>query len=78
MIFKPDIMKTNKIFLIGFLLSLFILLNKQAFAGTGGPNDGQVMLLVIVAALSSVFGILYFSPLLVHWIKDLWKRFHHC
>jgi hypothetical protein len=71
-------MKTNKIFLFGFLLSFFILLDQHAFAGTGGPNDGQVMVLVILAVLSAIFGILYFFPRLVNRIKDFWKRFHHC
>ncbi len=71
-------MKANKIFLFGILLSLFILVDKHAIAGTGGPNDGQVMLLVILAVLSSIFGILYFSPLLVHWIRDLWNKYRHC
>jgi hypothetical protein len=71
-------MKTNKIFFSGFLFSIFILFNKYAFAGTGGARDGQIMLLVILGILTLIFGILYFSPLLVHWIRDLWKKFHHC
>ncbi|HZX61922.1 MAG TPA: hypothetical protein VFE66_01835 [Bacteroidales bacterium] len=71
-------MKKKKIFLFGLLLMLFNLLCGQAFAGTGGANDGQVMLLAILAVLSAIFGILYFFPRLVNRIKDLWKRFHHC
>jgi hypothetical protein len=71
-------MKTSKIFIFGFLFSFFILLDQHAFAGTGGPNDGQVMLLVILAVLSVIFGILYFSPFLVHWIRELWKKYHQC
>ncbi len=78
MISKPDIMKTKKIFLFGFLILFFILLDKHAFAGTGGPNDGQVMVLVILAILSVILGILYFFPLLIHRVHDLWKRFYHC
>jgi hypothetical protein len=75
---KPDVMKIKKIFLFGFLLSFFILLDKHAFAGTGGPNDGQVMLLVILAVLLAIFAILYFPPLLVNGIRNLWKKYHHC
>lgn len=71
-------MKKKKIFLFGLLITLFNLLCGQAFAGTGGANDGQVMLLAILAVLSAIFGILYFFPRLVNRIKDLWKRFHHC
>jgi hypothetical protein len=78
LISKPGTMKTNKIFLFGFLISFFILLDKRVFAGTGGPNDGQVMLLVILAVLSAILGILYFFPRLVHLIRDLWKKYHHC
>ena len=71
-------MKANKVWIIGLLITLFNLLCGQAFAGTGGANDGQVMLLAILAVLSAIFGILYFFPRLVNRIKDLWKRFHHC
>jgi len=75
---KPDIMNTKKIFLFRFLILFFILLDKHSFAGTGGPNDGQVMVLVILAILLCILGILYFFPLLIHRVHDLWKRFHHC
>ena len=75
---KLNVMKTSKIFVFGFLLFFLILSDKYAFAGTGGPSDGQVMLLVILAVLTAVFGILYFFPILVHRVRDLWKRFHHC
>ncbi len=71
-------MKKKKVLLFGLLVTLFNLTGGQVFAGTGGANDGLVMLLAILAVLSAVFGILYFSPLLVHWIKDLWKKYHHC
>ena len=71
-------MKKKKIFLYGLLLTLFNLLCLQAFAGTGGANDGQVMVLVILAILLCILGILYFFPLLIHRVHDLWKRFHHC
>jgi sterol desaturase/sphingolipid hydroxylase (fatty acid hydroxylase superfamily) len=71
-------MKIKKIFLFGLLLTLFNLLCGQAFAGTGGANDGQVMLLAILAVLLVIFGILYFFPRIVHRIRDLWNKYHHC
>jgi hypothetical protein len=36
------------------------------------------MVLVILAILLCILGILYFFPLLIHRVHDLWKRFHHC
>ncbi len=71
-------MKKKKIFLYGLLLTLLNLLCLQVFAGTGGANDGQVMLLAILSVLLVIFGILTFFPLLVHRIRDLWKKYHHC
>jgi len=71
-------MKKKKIFLYGLLLTLLNLLCLQVFAGTGGANDGQVMVLVILAILLCILGILYFFPLLIHRVHDLWKKFHHC
>jgi len=71
-------MKANKVWIIGLLITLFNLLCGQAFAGTGGANDGQVMVLVILAVLLVIFGILYFSPRIVHRIRDLWNKYHHC
>jgi hypothetical protein len=71
-------MKTKRSFLSGSLLSLFILLAGNAFAGTGGANDGYLMLLAIGLIFLLISGILYFSPLLFQRIKDLWNRLHHC
>ena len=73
-----DVMKKHKIFLFGIFLTLFTFFCGQAFAGTGGANDGQVMLLAILAVLSVILGILYFFPILVHKIRDLWNKYHHC
>jgi sterol desaturase/sphingolipid hydroxylase (fatty acid hydroxylase superfamily) len=71
-------MKINKIPLAILLLLCVNLIGEKAFAGTGGPNDGQIMLVAILALLSIILCILYFSPRLVHWISELWKKHHHC
>jgi len=71
-------MKADKIFIFCLLLLIFILSSGQAFAGTGNANDGQVMLLAILAFLFVVFGILNFFPWLVHQIRNLWNRYRHC
>jgi quinol-cytochrome oxidoreductase complex cytochrome b subunit len=71
-------MKAIKIFFFVLLLLLFSLTGLEAFAGTGGPNDGQIMLLAILVLLSLILGILYFFPLLVVQIRKLWSKFHHC
>lgn len=75
---KHHTMKANKILIFGLPITLFNLMGGQAFAGTGGANDGQVMLLVILAVLSVILGMLYFFPFLVHRIRDLWNKYHHC
>jgi hypothetical protein len=71
-------MKTTRIFPFGSILIALLLLNAQAFAGTGGPSDGQIMVLAVLALLSVIFAVLYFPPLLFHWIRDIWKKYHHC
>ncbi|MCX6248998.1 MAG: hypothetical protein NTW10_14830 [Bacteroidetes bacterium] len=71
-------MRTKWMFLSGSILIAFLLLCGQAFAGTGGPSDGQIMVLAILALLSLILSVLYFPPLLFHWIKDMWKKYRHC
>jgi len=71
-------MKIKKIFQFGVLISFFILVDNHAFAGTGGANDGQVMLLAILSVLLVILGILFFFPILIHRIRDLWNKYHHC
>jgi len=71
-------MKANKMLITCLLILMLNLYGGQAFAGTGGPSDGQVMLLAILAVLTVIFGLLIISPWLVQQIRDLWKRYHHC
>jgi len=78
LISKPDVMKIKKILIFGLLFIVCNLIADKVFAGTGGANDGQVMLLAILAVLLVILGILYFFPFLVHRIRDLWNKYHHC
>ena len=71
-------MKKNKIFLFSLFLTLFNFLCGPVFAGTGGANDGQVMLLAILVLLLAILGILFFLPILIHWIKNFWNKYNHC
>lgn len=71
-------MKINKILIFGLLFTVCNLIADKAVAGTGGANDGQVMLLAILAVLLVILGILFFFPIIIHRIRDLWNKFHHC
>jgi hypothetical protein len=78
LILKPDIMKANKFHLFGFLLMFFNLLGEYAFAGTGGARDGQLVLMILLGSLLLILGILYSVPILIHRIRDLWRKLHGC
>jgi hypothetical protein len=71
-------MKIKKILIFGLCFTVCNLIADKAFSGTGGANDGQVMLLAILTVLVVILGILSFFPILVHRIRDLWKKLHHC
>ncbi len=75
---KYHAMKIKKILIFGLLFTICNLIADTVFAGTGGANDGQVMLLAILVVLLIIFGILYFFPFLVHRIKDFWNKYHQC
>jgi len=75
--FKPDIMKTNKIFLFGLFFLFFNLLGKFAFAATGNARDGLQFFLLLLGLLSLMLLLDHFFPILIHRIRDLWKRTHH-
>ena len=69
-------MKRNKFFMFGYLILLFIFTNKSVFAGTGGARDGQVLILFFIGSLLLLLGILYLTPILIHWIHNIWKKIH--
>jgi hypothetical protein len=71
-------MKTNKIFLFGLFFLFFNLLSDIAFAATGNARDGQLFFLFLITLLLLLLGIQALVPILVHWIRDQWKRVHHC
>jgi len=71
-------MKTNRFLLFGFLLVFFTLLGEYAFAATGDASDGQLFFLIILGSLLLILGIQYSIPILIHQIRDLWRKLHGC